>query len=66
MKITLNGEPRDLENIRTLADLVAHLSLEPFTLLIEHNTEPLRRDEWPTRHLTPGDRIELLRIAAGG
>ena len=36
------------------------------TLLIEHNGTALRREEWPATRLADGDKLEILRIAAGG
>jgi sulfur carrier protein len=63
--LVINGEPRDLE-ARTVADLPARLDLSAPTLLIEHNGEALSRHEWPSRSLREGDRVEILRIAAGG
>lgn len=65
MKLEINGELRDLD-VRTVADLPAALGLPAATLLIEHNGEALRPADWPGRQLAAGDRIELLRIAAGG
>jgi thiamine biosynthesis protein ThiS len=46
--------------------LIDELNLPSATLLIEHNGNALRRNEWPTQDLGEGDRVELLRIAAGG
>jgi sulfur carrier protein len=63
--IHINGEPRTTRS-RTLADLPAELGLPPEVLLIEHNGNALRRADWPTTPLCSGDRIELLRVAAGG
>lgn len=65
MTITLNGDPHDTA-ARTIAELVESLALPAPTLLIEHNGTALRRDEWPACALSEGDRVELLRIAAGG
>lgn len=65
MTITLNGDPHDT-TARTIAELVETLGLPAPTLLIEHDGAALRRDEWPQRTLGEGDRVELLRIAAGG
>lgn len=66
MTITLNGEPRNLARSATVADMVAELDLPAPTLLIEHNGSALHRSEWPGTPLTDGDRIELLRVVAGG
>ena len=62
--ITLNGEPRTTaaEDIATLA---AELGFARGTALFEHNGEALRPSDW-SRKITGGDRVEVLRIAAGG
>ena len=65
MTILLNGEPHST-SATTLPELVEELGLPAPTLLIEHNGDALRREEWPGRTLTESDRIEILRIAAGG
>ena len=66
MKILLNGEPHDLAQARDIAALVAELALPAPALLVEHNGLALRRDEWPQRPLADGDRVEIVRIVAGG
>ena len=66
MKIVLNGEPHDLSHARDIAALIAELALPAPALLVEHNGLALRRDEWPQRTLADGDRIEIVRIVAGG
>jgi thiamine biosynthesis protein ThiS len=33
---------------------------------VEHNGLALHRHEWPKRPLAEGDRIELIRVVAGG
>ncbi len=66
MTIQLNGEPREFEQVRTIADLVGTLDLPAASLLIEHNGTALRREEWNEVELAEGDHVEVLRIAAGG
>jgi sulfur carrier protein len=63
--IRLNGDPVETgaQNIR---DLLVSLDLPAQSLLVEHNGVALRRDEWPQRTVTDGDRVELVRIVAGG
>ena len=65
MNIKLNGEQKKVE-AENIAGLVLSLALPAATLLIEHNGLALRRDEWPARTLQPGDRVEIIRIVAGG
>ncbi|RYD73933.1 MAG: sulfur carrier protein ThiS [Verrucomicrobiaceae bacterium] len=65
MKVYINGEPRE-SSANTVAQLVEELGLPGPALLVEHNGTALRRDEWSTQNLAEGDRLEILRIAAGG
>ena len=66
MTITLNGESRSVAPASTIDALVRELNLVPATLLIEHNGLALHRDEWNSRALCDGDKIELIRVVAGG
>jgi sulfur carrier protein len=36
------------------------------SILVEHNGFALHRHEWPGRPLAEGDRIEFIRVVAGG
>jgi thiamine biosynthesis protein ThiS len=65
MKIFVNGEVRETAS-DTLPDFVAELGLPPEMLLIEHNGTALLRSDWPAVSLSEGDRLEILRVAAGG
>ena len=66
MTISLNGEKTDPRGATTVAELVNVLNLPAPTLLIEHNGVALHRREWTDRALSEGDRIELIKIVAGG
>ena len=63
--ITLNGAPRDTSAC-DIAALVAELGFANGAVLVEHNGTALRPVEWRERALQTGDRVELLRLAAGG
>ncbi len=66
MTISLNGEPADTRGARTVADLVQVYDLPAPAVLIEHNGLALQQREWSERNLTEGDRIEFIRVVAGG
>ena len=66
VKIVLNGEPKRIERARDSPGLLEELGLASPSLLVEHNGLALRRDEWPQRALADGDRVEIIRIVAGG
>jgi sulfur carrier protein len=66
MRIYLNSEAHEITKAGTIAELVEELGLPGPTLLIEHNGTALRRDEWVQQALAEDDRLEVMRIAAGG
>ena len=66
MTITLNGESRSVPPVSTIDALVRELKLIPTTLLIEHNGLALHREEWNSCPVQEGDKIELIRVVAGG
>ena len=66
MTIAINGEHRKVERAGNVAELIEELALPALATLVEHNGLALRREEWNARALAEGDRIELVRIVAGG
>jgi sulfur carrier protein len=66
MKIAINGEFVDAREAKTIAELIDRYRLPPQSILVEHNGLALHRHEWPQRALSEGDRIELIRVVAGG
>ena len=66
MKVWINGEPAEVDAVTTIAELAAHYGLPPNTVLIEHNATALHQREWIERPLGEGDRIEFVRVVAGG
>jgi sulfur carrier protein len=66
MKISLNGEPVDVCEAKTIAELIDRYELPPQSILVEHNGLAVHRHEWAERPLTEGDRVEFIRVVAGG
>jgi thiamine biosynthesis protein ThiS len=66
MTISLNGEKVDARDAETIAQLVERYQLPPQAVLVEHNGIALHRHEWPERALAAGDRVEFVRVVAGG
>jgi len=66
MKVWINGEPAEANGATNVAELAAHYGLQPNTVLIEHNAVALHQREWSRRPLGEGDRIEFVRVVAGG
>ena len=66
MTVSLNGENADTRGAKTIAELVERYQFPPQSILIEHNGLALHQREWPERKLADGDRIEFIRVVAGG
>ncbi len=66
LSLILNGERRSGIHSRSVGELVRELELPAPLLLIEHNDVALRREEWDGRVLREGDRVEVIRVVAGG
>jgi len=64
--VWLNGERADTRGARTISELAAVFGLHPNSILIEHNGVALHRREWPERPVAEGDRVEFIRVVAGG
>ncbi len=65
-QLVVNGRPLPLPSPPTLDSLLDTLGLDPRSLVIEHNGIALLRSEITSRPLSHGDRLEILKISAGG
>jgi thiamine biosynthesis protein ThiS len=66
IELWINGDPRQVPAGQTLPALIADLGLPPQAALVEHNGRALHRPEWEDVRLASGDRLEILRVVAGG
>ena len=66
LRITVNGEPRELPAGSTVADLVAALGLQPTQVAVERNQELVRRADHAATALADGDRLEVVTFFGGG
>ena len=64
--ISLNGERVDAREAKTIAQLIDRYQLPPQSIVVEHNGLAVHRHEWAERSLAEGDRVELIRVVAGG
>ena len=66
MEIQVNGQPHQLEEGTTLAELVSQLELEPRHIAVEVNLKLIPRAEHPDYLLADGDRLEVVTLVGGG
>jgi thiamine biosynthesis protein ThiS len=64
--ITLNGEPYEIEQPMTVAELLARLDIDPRRVAVEHNLEIVRRPAYPDTMVHGGDRVEIVNFVGGG
>jgi sulfur carrier protein len=66
LRVTVNGEKRELPDGITLEALIDYLSLAPDRLAIERNQEVIRRADWPRTTISEDDKIEIIHFVGGG
>lgn len=66
MRVSVNGDERDVPSGTTLESLVRLLGLAAERLAIELNLRVIRRPEWERTELSDGDRVEIVHFVGGG
>jgi thiamine biosynthesis protein ThiS len=66
LRITLNGEPYDLDEPLSVADLLVRLAIDPRRVAVEHNLVVLKRAAFDTTEVNEGDQIEIVNFVGGG
>jgi thiamine biosynthesis protein ThiS len=67
-KITVfaNGKAHQVATGKTVSEMVKDLRLIPSAVLVERNGEALLRQEWEGQKVEHGDRLEFVKVVAGG
>jgi len=66
MKITCNGEIKEMTPDTTLVSFIREMDLNPDTVVAECDGRIIKRDEYETLILTDGNILELIRFVGGG
>ncbi len=66
MTIQVNGESRGVGDGQTVAALLHELDIRADRVAVELNLEILDRNDFGTRGLREGDRLEILSFIGGG
>ncbi len=64
--IIANGQPVQAQLPCSLEQFLVAQSLPPRSVVVEHNGQAVAPSEFSRRHLHPGDRLEIVKIVAGG
>lgn len=65
-RIIANDQLIEAELPCTLEDFLVAQKLLPRSVVVEHNGEAVAPSEFARRRLAAGDRLEIVRIVAGG
>ena len=66
IKISLNGESREIPAEIDLVRLLEVFSLPSQRIAIELNNKVIRRVDWPSEVLSDGDKVEVVHFVGGG
>jgi thiamine biosynthesis protein ThiS len=66
MRITVNGDDREVPDGLSLAGLLQELGLDPRMVVVEHNRAIVRRPRLAEVLLGEGDSVELVHFVGGG
>jgi len=61
-----NGQEVQANLPYSIEDFLVSQRLLPRSVVVEHNGEAVAPSEFSRRRLEPGDRLEIVRIVAGG
>jgi thiamine biosynthesis protein ThiS len=64
--ITANGRPIEARLPCTIHEFLVAQGLPPRSVVVEHNGEAVAPSEFSKRPLHAGDRLEIVKIVAGG
>jgi thiamine biosynthesis protein ThiS len=64
--VTANGKQLDVDLPATIEQFLLAQNLLPKSVVVEHNGEAVAPSEFGSRNLAAGDRLEIVKIVAGG
>lgn len=66
MELIINGQPRQLEQVQHVEDVVRELGLLGKPLVAEVEGKVLTAQQWASIPVLPGMKIELVHFVGGG
>ncbi len=66
MNVVVNGEPRELPEGMTVAELLAFLQTPAERVVVELNLVILKRAQHTATQMKAGDQVEVVRFVGGG
>ncbi|RTZ40617.1 sulfur carrier protein ThiS [Candidimonas sp. SYP-B2681] len=66
MNITLNGKPQQLDQVNTIAELIAFLGYQGKRIAVEANGDIVPKSQHGNTAVADGDQIEIVVAVGGG
>lgn len=66
MQVTINGEPRSLNEPTTVEALLRSLEIDPRKVAVERNREIVPKSSFETTPVGDGDQLEIVHFIGGG
>ena len=66
MRLFVNGKAEDLDQEMSIAEFLSLRNVAQALVAVEHNLQWTRREQWSEIVLKENDRLEVVRIMAGG
>jgi thiazole synthase len=64
--VTVNGKPRIVKEGSSLLQLLEELEVQPSRVVIEHNQQIRRKEDFASTSINAGDELELVYFVGGG
>ena len=64
--VVANGQQVEASLPCTIEEFLVAQHLLPRSVVVEHNGEAVAPSEFPARTLASGDRLEIVKVVAGG
>lgn len=66
MELTVNGETRDVEDVRTVSDLLDDMDLDPEQVAVEVDKNVVPGESYDEQELESGSNVEIVTFVGGG
>lgn len=66
MKCVINGDTFTFDSELSVRDVIQQLELDEKRVIVEHNEDLLKRDQYEQAIVKESDKLELLEVVGGG
>lgn len=66
IKIIINGIEKDVDKNSTVQDVLNNLEAKSKMFVVELNTEIIQKDQYESKILNDGDKLEIVTFFGGG